>query len=216
MKIFFLTTFILVSFISQGQLSYDFSTVVPPSGEVATKVEQNHYGKYKADSINTWYEFGGTGIWVVSTIYSSVSRQTIRESSTYEIRNGFIFGVTTDSLPCILEGEFYFFALRHNEQLIGGDSKNTLVRVSKNTYIINFFENSGYTPSKLIFSGKKLSIQHFDYETGTTIFGKIDLTEEKVQDGMTFIQLAPTKKEWNALEKKGLFGDELIYKRIDI
>lgn len=214
MKNIFLILFLSFPIFGNAQVSYDFSTAFPIEKDIVFIVDENNFGSYVSENNETHYEFNSEGVWIISTIFSSISRETIRESSKYVVRNGYIFGVVIDdSLPCELEGERYHFGMRNKEQIIGTNSKNILKKISSNSYIMNFFENGGYTPSLFTFSGKTLTIQHFDYETGTTLFSSIVSQNNKMVEGMNYITLSPTKKEWEELDKSKLFGSKINYKK---
>ena len=101
--------------------------------------------------------------------------------------------------------------MKNREQITGGNSLNILKKINSSTYILNFYENEGYTPSLLTFDNKNLIIQHFDYETGTTVFSSIIAKTNRQVQGMKFITLSPTKKEWKELDQTKLFGSKNIY-----
>ncbi len=215
MKIITIALLLLSSFWGFCQDSYNFSATLPPDEKPIQNVSSGFLGKYVADNGESHYEFRENGVWIVSTIFSSISRETIRESSKYVVRNGYIFGVVQDdSLPCELEGERYYFGMRNTEQIIGPNSQHVMNKVSTNSYIINFYENGGYTPSLFTFSGKNLIVQHFDYDTGTTVFESIEQKETKVVDKMNYIILAPTAEEWSNLDKSKIFIQSISYQKL--
>lgn len=205
----------LISFsttISIGQVSYDFSEPLPVDEIKCTTVSFSNFGLYESENHETYYEFNPEGIWIVTTIYSSIAKETIRESSKYVVRNGYIFGVIkNDSLPCVLENDRYYFGLKNRDQVIGGASLNVLKKMGRNSYVLNFYEKGAFTPSLLVFLDKTLTIQHFDYETGTTQFSQIKQQTNKQTEGMNYITLTPSIKEWNELDKKMLFGPKISY-----
>lgn len=209
-------TITILSFISTslafGQVSYDFSQSLPVDEKSLTSVSSSDFGTYISENNETKYVFDSQGVWIETTIFSSISRETIRESSKYVVRNGFIFGVVmNDSLPCVLDDERYHFGLKNKEQVIGGNSFNVLKKLNSSSYILNYFENGGYTPSLFSFIGKNLSIQHFDYETGTNQFSKITQQSSKKIEGMNYITLSPSKDEWKELDQVKLFGSKYLY-----
>jgi hypothetical protein len=201
-------------FQSFGQISYDFSDPLPIDEKSVTSVSSSNFGTYISENNETKYIFDSKGIWIETTIFSSISKETIRESSRYVVRNGFIFGVVTnDSLPCVLDNERYHFGLKNKEQVAGGNSLNSIKKLNSSSYILNYFENGGYIPSLFSFTGKNLTIQHFDYETGTNQFSTIIIQSSKKIDGMNYITLSPSKDEWKELDKVKLFGSKNIYLR---
>ena len=214
MKIFGLLQLLSISFFGFSQDSFDFSTALPVGEKAVQAVEKNYFGSYAADNNETFYEFDAQGVWITSTIYSSISRETIRESSKYIVRNGYIFGIALhDSLPCELEGELYHFGLRNKEQIIGPHSENVLKKINAASYLICFYENGGYTPSHFTFSGKKLDVKHFDYEIGTAIFSNIERKTSKTVNGMNYITLSPTIDECKEIFSETIFGPIFSYSK---
>ena len=201
-------------FQSFGQISFDFSEPLPIDEKSITSVSSSDFGTYISENNETKYIFDSQGIWIETIIFSSISKETIRESSTYVVRNGYIFGVAlNDSLPCVLENERYHFGLKNKEQVVGGNSLNVLKKFNSSSYLLNFKENSGFTPSLLTFNGKNLTIQHFDYETGTNQFSTIIIQSSKKIEGMNYITLSPSKQEWKELDQVKLFGSKYFYIR---
>ena len=197
---------------TQAQQSFAFSVAQPIEKSNVSAVEANYYGIYQSDSIDTFYEFNEHGVWAISTIYSSISRETIRESTKYAVRNGYLFGVVeNDSVPCFLEGEKYHFGIKHKEIIIGPKSKHEMKKMNNTTYIINFFEHGTFTPSEFIFNGKTLVVRHFDYENSTQLFKDIKIQNSIYDNNLKIITLTPTSKEWNKIEKSGLFGKKYIF-----
>ncbi len=212
MKNILILFFLSISFLSFNQDSYDFSTALPIGEKAIETVDEKHFGLYAAENNETFYEFNADGVWIISTLFSSISRETIRESSKYTIRNGYIFGIVeNDSLPCVLEGEFYHFGMRNRDQLIGPNSPHVLKQINSATFLISFSENGGFTPSIFTFSGKNLTVQHFDYEMGTTLFSSIKIQTSKTVNGLNFIQLSPTKDEWKQISSLTIYGKSQIY-----
>lgn len=215
MKLFTIATLLFVSFFGMSQVSYDFSEALPPKENSVSMVSNSLFGMYESNNKETFYEFKEDGIWIISTLFSSISRETIRESSKYTVRNGYIFGVVEDdSLPCELEGERYYFGMRNKEQIIGGNSKNVLKKIDLSTFVINFYENGGYTPSLFSFAGNKLCVQHFDYETGTTLFDSIEKKSNKMIEGMNYITLSPTEKEFSKIGLTAILSQKIVYNKI--
>lgn len=212
MKNIIFLLFISISFISFTQESYDFSSAIPIGENVIQTVDEKYFGIYSADNNETFYEFNADGVWIISTIFSAISRETIRESSKYTVRNGYIFGIVADdSLPCVLEGELYHFGMRNKDQLIGPNSSHVLKQINSTTFIISFSENGGYTPSIFSFLGNKLSVQHFDYEMGTNLFSTIKNQTSKTVNGLNFIQLSPTLAEWKQISVLNIYGNSQFY-----
>lgn len=206
MKIISVITILFSTFFSIGQKSYYFSDPLPDLSSKVFAVDKKHYGKYHSDVIARSYEVNELGIAIISTTISSIDRTTIREMAQYDVRNGYIFGVVEDdSLPCVLEGELYYFGINHKEQLTGIDSKNVLTKLNGDEYILNYFDNGVYTPVLLQFNHKILTIKQFDYDLETTIFDFI-VNKKSIQgEYHEMIVLSPSKEEYNSLLLESLF-----------
>jgi len=214
MKIIGLCVAVLITFFAKSQLSYDFANPLPPEGKNITLVSKPQFGIYSSGQVDIDYEFNAQGVFAISIIFNSISRKTIRESSQFSLKDGFLFGVTgSDSIPCELQGEYYHFGIKFKEQIIGGTSKNILTRIDPSTYIINFEDKEHYTPSLLVFKGKKLSVQHFTYEDSTTFFDTISLRTEIPSTQLTYITLDPTLEEWNSLSFTEILGTKIEFER---
>jgi hypothetical protein len=112
-------------------------------------------------------------------LYLSISKATIRESSTYDVRNNYLFGIKeNDSIPCILEDDVYYYGLKDKIKIAGSGTKNKIIQLSSGLYCINYFDNGTYIPSMLEFKGKNLIVEHFDYENKTTLFNNVAEKEQ--------------------------------------
>lgn len=207
--------FAIISFtLAYSQQSYDFAKPLPPNGKEITTVSKPYFGSYSSKQVDVDYEFNQDGIWAIATIYNSISRETIRESSKYKVKDGFLFGVLeTDSIPCELQGEYYHFAVKYKEQIVGGSAKNILVKLSESSYILNFENDGRYTPSLLEFKGKTLNMQHFTYEEDSKLFDGITNRIETSTPQMNYILLEPTSTEWDAISYKQILGDKIVFGR---
>jgi len=204
MKIFGLIASLFFTFFSIGQKSYYFSESYPNNGKSQNTVDKKWHGKYIVGKGNNVYEVNEDGISMVSTVISSISREEIRESSKYDVRNNYIFGIIeNDSLPCVLENERYFFGVRNKEIIIGAGSKNVLKPSGRipNEFILNVYENGYYMPSIILFESKKISISQLDYDYETTVFDFI--TEKKSVQGqnLEIVILNPSDEEFSTLLK---------------
>jgi hypothetical protein len=199
-----------------AQVSYDFAIPLPPSGNEVTNVCELYYGIYSSDQTDIDYEFNAQGVFAVSKIFSTISRETIRESSAYRVSNGWLHGVKqNDSIPCELQGEYYHFAIKQKEQLIGKARTNhVLKKVSNQVYILNFEENGGYTPSVFEFKGSELHIRHFTYEDQTTFPMINEQLEHLNKSNLKSITLRPTKEEWDKLPIDLITGQRLLFSRL--
>jgi hypothetical protein len=200
--------------ITHAQVSYDFAVPLPPSGQEVQSIALPYFGIYSSDQADMDYEFNAQGIFAVSLIFSSISRETIRESSTYRVSNGWLHGMkANDSIPCELQGEYYHFAIKQKEQLIGNEeSANVLMKISDRTYILNFAENGTFTPSIFEFKGSELHVRHFTYEDETT-FPMIAEQLDHSGTEMRSVTLRPTKEEWDKLPVESITGQRIIFNR---
>lgn len=215
MKIIGILISVFITFFGFSQISYDFSIPLPPSENAVGTVNISHFGIFNSEASTSYYEFDNKGIWIISTVYSSISKETVRESSKYTVQGGYIYGVTKDSIPCVLEDDRYHFGIQNRDQLIGPNNKNVLKKLDENKYILNFEENGHFVPTLLIFKGKTLSVQQFDYESQTDVFSEFELYSTLKKEKMNFITITPTVKEWKKFDfEKLLFGNPIIYTSI--
>ncbi len=214
MKIVGFITSVLLSVLAFGQESYYFSNPVPSEQDVVLSVEKRLFGTYSSEVATRVYEVNENGVTIVTTSISSISRETIRESSKYDVRNNMLYGlIEKDSVPCVLEGENYYFGVQNRDVIIGKNSLNKLTRLSSNEYIINYEEDGLFVPAKLIFSGNSLTIKEMEYEYGTKLFKKIKIQKEIPNEYFKLIVLSPTTEEFEKLIKKGAFiGDQIFNK----
>lgn len=213
MKNYSIVFILLLSFFNHAQISYDFGAPVPPSGELNISLSPMYYGVYSNPSSPVAYEISSNGIFIITTNITAISRETIRESSKYQVRNNHIFGVhEEDSIPCVLEGENYYFGIKNKDQIVGGFSKNQLIQQSANEYILNFEENGKYVPMFIKITPEGLAISQFDYTSDTKGFKKID-KKVSVQKDIEFITLYPTVEEWKKLKLNEFQTEAIIYKR---
>lgn len=205
---------VLLTLSCVAQTSYDFSSTIPPNSPEISAVPKSFFGVYSSDSADIDYEFSAKGIFAVSTIYNQISRETVRESSKYRVENGYIFGVQKDdSIPCILEGEYYVFGIKNREQIIGGTAQHKLVQLTTSSFIVNFKENGTYTPSLFEFKGKTLSVRHFTYESEATVFDGIASRKTAASIQMNSISLNPTLEEWNKIPLTSIMTSPTLFKR---
>jgi hypothetical protein len=214
MKIIGFLFALCLTFFAKSQISYDFANTLPPEGEKNTAVLKTFFGTYSSDQTDIDYQFNKEGVFAISFIYNSISRETIRESSIYSVKDGYLFGVKgIDSVPCELQGEFYHFAIMFKEQIVGGTATNVLSKLNQSTYILNFEDNGHYTPSYLTFKGSELAIQHFTYEESTTIFDAIAEKTEISTSEMKYITLDPTKEEWLGMQLNDIISAKLLFEK---
>ncbi|MFT6502076.1 MAG: hypothetical protein ACJASQ_002201 [Crocinitomicaceae bacterium] len=215
MKIYCLIASVILSFSTFSQKSYYFSDPLPSATSNIASVDKKFYGTYKSKTGTISYQFDAEGVSIISTSISSISRETIRESSVYDVRGKYIFGVLkNDSLPCVLEDEYYYFGIRNTDVFIGGGSQNVLTKSeTSNVYFLNIFENGNYVPIQLEFKGGKLTMNYFEYDLESTKFDFV--AEQKTIDTQyqKLVVLSPTEEEFETLRTLSVFDLPRVFKR---
>jgi len=197
-----------------GQVSYDFAEPLPPSAPIANTTLAKHYGAYKSYRSDRVIIICEAGIFAQNNIVTSISRSTLRESSQYEIKDGMIYGVhPTEAYPCFLEGEDYYFGVPNSEVVVGQGCDNKLIKISNNSYILNFFENGTYTPCLITIINGELRIQYFDYDSNTKAFQNIPVSRATTNMGMKSLTLKPNTDQFINMNFSEIFGEENIYIR---
>ena len=210
----YLSIFIFfASFLSYGQKSIYFSIPLPPDSENIFKVDSKHHGTYIDEKRGTQYLVNETGIYTTTIMISSISKETVREDAKYDVRNGYLFGVNKDSLPCILEEERYYFGIRKTTLIIGEGSLNVLTKTSKDQYILNIEEGENYTPVLIEFNGGNMEMNYFDYEPKTEAYNFINDTHTIEMNYFKLLLLEPTQKEYKEILKLKPFSDQIILKK---
>lgn len=216
MKIVGLIASVIVSFVSFSQNSYYFSHPLLQNESSSIKIDSKFYGEYSSLDQPRHYEVSELGIHLVSTNISTISRTTIRESSKYKVRNGFILGVLkNDSVPCVLDGENYYFGIQNKELIVGIGSKNILTKIDDfGNYLVNTYEDGMYIPMKISFKSNEISVSYFDYESDTKSFKFINEQTSSKNKSFNIVVLSPTEKEIKRLLKNSLFGDNKTFNKI--
>ena len=199
----------LITHINFGQISYDFSIPLPPSQATIQTVNENYFGTYSTEDGESVYEINTLGIWIISTVYNSISKETVRESSQYTVRNGFLFGILqNDSIPCLLDNDRYYFGIKNKELMVGNQTENKLKKIKNDKYIINFFENEKFVPILFVFKGKTLTVHQFDYDSSMETFNSFKLFERHKTDQMEYVTITPNVKEWRKFDYEKLIFDD--------
>lgn len=199
-----------------SQNSYEFGSVLPVEGTVLNTTEQQHFGTYDGSTAQLKYEVNGQGIFVHTINIQAISKETIRETGQYFVRNEHIFGVTEDSIPCVFQDDNYYFGVRNSVQLAGEGIENKLVQNGDGSYILNFRSAFGFIPSLLEFRNNQLTISYFDYDSEGKLFKKIREKQviESTDTQLTTIVLQPTLKEWQKISRKELFGEARVFRKL--
>jgi len=201
-----LVAFIIV-FSANAQYSYYFAEPLPTAGSEVGMVKEKYFGSYATKDGTITYNFDNQGLTLTSTTISAISKEVVRETSKYSVRNGYLFGVEkNDSVPCILEDGFYYFAIRNHDRFAGGTSKNILTSTSTpGEYVLNIYDNGKYIPQLLRFNGKKLEIAHFDYDgEESDEFAFISEQEELPLDGLKLVILKPEAEDFDRIASQAL------------
>jgi hypothetical protein len=215
MKKIVIICFLALPFFGESQTSYEFSSPLPPGGEQLFAPFASHYGKYKSDRSEIVFELSENGVFTVSTMINSVSRDSVMESSNYEIKGNYLFGIEgIDSIGIVLVDNRYYFGIHHREEVVGPNSKNVLIRVSNSSYLLNFFENEAYQPCLFSIVEGDLAIQYFDYDTDTEVFAKVPKTRQIEEKTMKTITLSPELEDFAEINFMEMFGPERKYKKI--
>lgn len=194
-----------------AQNSYYFASPIP-SEENEVSISKQFYGNYESKDGSMVYECTKEGVFAVSISMSSISRETIRESSKFDVRGGFLIGVIeNDSVPCVEDGDYYLFGVKNRIQIAGEGSENVLVKVDNRNYVLNYLEGERYLPVKLRFEKNKLEISDFDYEVEGDAFPFI-AEKESISGEQTTIILNPSSDEYEQLESVA-FVPRPLYKR---
>src|SRR4051812_31793840 len=136
------------SFFGSAQKTIQFADPLPPNYKLVPQVDKANFGTYKSPVSGTVYLFDETGISIVSVITAYITREQLRESSTILQRNGYLFGIVQgDSIPCVAEGERFYYGIRTRQVLVGEGGQHRLTRLDSKTYIVNFLEGNFFEPS---------------------------------------------------------------------
>ncbi|MBI3134143.1 MAG: hypothetical protein HYZ14_05645 [Bacteroidetes bacterium] len=143
-----------------------------------------------------------TGIYFEKNKLLFITREQVREEGKYEVRNGYLFGVSeADSIPTALEGENYYFLVPSKTYLYNMKTgPSTLFEgLNAGEYLVVTPEPDGYYSVIYIrFSGSRAEIKELVFSDTTCSTDVIE--EQEIIDGSfdTYI-LTPTLQEWKTL-----------------
>lgn len=198
-----------------SQVSYDFAKPLPPNGKEVQNVDAKHFGEYKSTKSDRIIIINEKGIFAKNSFISSISRETIRESSKFKKRGNYLFGVSDkDSVECFEEGDRFYFAVTMMEEIYSPKGSNKLMLVSSNTYLLNFYENGVFVPCLISFINGDFQIQYFDYANDTKVFDDFTTVSTKNQNGLLIKTLAPTQEQFSISVFAQMFGEETKYLKI--
>jgi hypothetical protein len=213
MKIVVFIAALLVVFSSKAQYSYYFADPLPSASAAVERVSEKYFGSYSTKDGTITYKFDAEGVTLISTTVTSISKATVRESSKYTVRNGYLFGVEkNDSVPCVLEDGYYFFGVRNYDQYIGTGSKHILAKTSTpGEYVLNVYDDGKYIPKLLRFNGKKLEFFEFDYNgEEEEEFAYIVSQEELPMEGLKLIILKPESTDFERIASQAFVGETVL------
>jgi len=206
-----LILFLAITAGTYGQKTVQFADPLPPGQSSVASVDKVYFGQYKNTDSETTYLIDANGIAIVSTIVSYVTRQQVRESSALQVRNGYLLGIVKgDSVPCVEEGDRYYYGMQHKEVITGPGSLNILTRVDAKTYIINFHEGSYFEPSLLTFENGKMHIVHGELADQAGFASILHLTTIQ-RYGSPVDILVPSVEQWTKLMQLLFSGERLNY-----
>ena len=192
--------------------SYEFTISLPPDGVEVLDFDVKYQGVYFSTDDDSKVIIKD-GVYTTKTIYLSISKETVREKSQYDVRNNYLFGVIdNDSVPCVLEGDTYYYAIKDEIKIAGPETSAIIVKSSENLYFVNFKESENYLPAKLEFTGNQLIWHQFDYETDTDVFNLFE-SQQKIGNK---IVLAPTVTEWKLFDDNLIFPNKTTYRKTSL
>lgn len=181
-----------------------------PLGEKVKNPEQ-FYGTYTShqDESKQWI-FNQEGIFIAEIIPLKIPKESVRESSKYTVRNGYIFGVKeNDSLPYIDQTDCYLVGIP-NMQIQADwknkDSDNEVLTDGQNSLYLHYKEGDFFSIIKLTFTGNALSFQEFNYEEETIeILKKLKKTDKTKLNKVSTLLIKPKSKEWEEFNLEKYF-----------
>ena len=211
MKKVLLVFTLFVHLFSFSQKTVQFSDPLPSGSPSQTTTDKIHFGKYKSSDSQATYVIDEKGISIVTLVVASITREQVRESSKLQVRGNYLFGIkANDSVPCVLEGENYYYGIESKLMIAGEGSLNTFTKLSANKYVINFHEGLYFEPSLVSFSGKTMTIIHSELKY-QPLFESILQINTITRYGSEVAILAPTFEQWERLEKALFTGQKLLY-----
>ncbi|MDH4472002.1 MAG: hypothetical protein QE487_05300 [Fluviicola sp.] len=194
-----------------GQKTIQFADPLPPNYTLVDAVNKSQFGSYKSTNSETVYLFDESGVYIVSTLVAYITREQLRESATIQVRNGHLFGINkNDSIPCVLEGERYYYGIQHKQVIIGSGSLHQLSKIDNNNYLINFHVDNYFEPSMLTFEKGGMKIVHAELSYQPTFSNLLKITSVEQYGSMVDI-VTPTAEQWPSLREQLFTGEALNY-----
>ncbi len=203
------------NFFCFSQRTVQFSDPIPGFAPTVSIVDIIFFGKYKSSTGEATYIIDDKGISIESMVIASISREQIRESSKLRVSGDYLHGIKlNDSVPCVLEGENYYYGIESKLPICGVGSMNSLKRISANQYVINFHEGQYFEPSLLTIEKGNLTITHpkLDFQEA---FQSILQTNTITRYGSEVVILAPTDEQWERLQKLIFTEKKIAYSKVN-
>lgn len=198
---------------SQGlfTLSQNYSVYFEKPHPEAGKVKDADFiqGQYQDTSLHqaTWI-FNEKGIYTSEVIPLKIPKAEVRESSKYNVSNGYIFGVKdNDSLPYIMQGDAYLVGienLRLQADWKNKESENEVYMNDQSLYL-HFKEGDYYSIIKIEQKVNTLVFYEFHYEAHTEQLKSLKKTDEEKINSMPTLILNPKSKEWEEYNLESYF-----------
>lgn len=211
-RLILFSSFLSLFYSLKAQESFEFKSALPPENDIVKTVDPIVFGSYKNEQTGTEIILNNEGISMITIITSYITKEQVRESSKYEVRNEYLFGVVDgDSVPCIFEDDKYFFGIKQKITLNDENHRAIIKKISSQIYVLNFIESKGYSPTMLEFRNGALVMKHFTYPNNPSTFSKISKSEQSKDNEITLHLLNPSQKEWNALDKTIIFDKDIVF-----
>lgn len=201
----------MITFCASAIFGQEIYFSAPQPDEADHNFSQSQQATYKDESGAN--QLIVTSNRIISRNYQvhSISKETVRESSQYQVRGEYLHGFykNGDSCKVLLEEDTYFFVQKDMQDLVGGTAPKNYVKISDKEYVI--FHNIApgkYRLAYLEFKGSKIIEYEIDLDKRETI-----LTINKKSESGKSIILSPSIFELKDLIKKSCFKEAVIYKR---
>lgn len=194
-----------------GQKLIQFADPLPFGSVSKTSTDPKFFGRYKSSDLSTTYIVDESGIYILSLVVASVTREQVRENAKLRVSGDYLHGIKeNDSVPCVLEGENYYYGVTQKLPIAGEGSLNTLTQVNASTYVINFHEGDYFEPSLVVFSGNKMTIVHGEMIYQDALKGMLQI-KTITRYGSEVAILASTFEQWEQLARLLFEGKKLVY-----
>lgn len=169
-KILFIALFIGQSVFSWAQKDTTilFQNSQPLGLKEVSKIDKSLYGMYKDTANDTWLQISMRGFYKTATMFMQMPKTEVDENDQYWVKEGWIYGITkSDSLPCELENDTYYFGIPRKSELFSFNGEYSLKQLDAQTYILNtkLYADSSYQISKIYIENNTVELYSFDQFT---------------------------------------------------